>query len=265
MMQHAPRLPGPKELGDLAHLLFEWPIRQAPRLALPFFILVAAVIQAAMIFLFSISYHQPAVKHPASAQIYFIPADSAIARHLDPWLEANDPAVFSPQMAARAALPSPPPLGYRPSYEEPPPPLRPLPEERPAPILPPFPPPFSPPFSPSPQKSRVSSPASVTSDPPASTAVHWEDSLQGRIPTGGGIPLQGAGAGPSLYQVGIGAGGMPMHCVLLEGSGDAALDEAGRVWILARRFQPSETDVWGRVRILWGSPSAKTPGTTSTP
>jgi hypothetical protein len=263
MMQHAPRLPGPKELGDLAHLLFEWPIRQAPRLALPFFILVAAVIQAAMIFLFSINYHQPAVKHTASAQIYFIPADSAVARRLDPWLEANDPAVFSPQMAARAALPSPPPLGYRPSYEEPPPPLRPLPAERPVEIRPPIPATLPPP----PHKSRVPLPASVTTGPPASTTVQWEDELQGRIPTGGGIPVQAAAAaGPSLYQVGIGAGGMPMHCVLLEGSGDAALDQAGRVWILARRFQPSENDVWGRVRILWGSPSAnKPPGTTSTP
>ena len=107
------RLHVPKDLGDLAHLLFEWPIRQAPRLALPGCILIAAIIQAGMIVLFSISYTTPSDSPPQSPQIYFLPPDSVAARQLAPWLEANDPAVFSPQYATLAALPAPPPLKYR--------------------------------------------------------------------------------------------------------------------------------------------------------
>ncbi len=111
-----------KEIEELAHLLFEWPIRQAPRLAFPFCIFVAAILQGGMIILFSITYQPPSERLPSDPQIYFLPTDSPFARQITPWLEANDPSVFSPQHATRAALPPPPPLAYRPSYEEPPPP-----------------------------------------------------------------------------------------------------------------------------------------------
>jgi hypothetical protein len=115
-MARPPTLPiGPRDIGELAHLLFEWPIRQAPRLALPLCILLAAVVQAGMMVVFSISYRTPVQNTSDAPQIYFLPADSAAARQLAPWLEGNDPAVFSPQHAAREALPPPPPLNYRPS------------------------------------------------------------------------------------------------------------------------------------------------------
>ena len=130
-----PRVPlSPKEL---AQLLFEWPIRQSPRLALPTCILFAAIVQTGMIVLFSISYNSPSEGVPTVPQIYFLPPDSPAARQLDPWLEANDPAIFSPLRAVHDALLSPPPLKYRPSYEESPPPLRPLPPEVAAPMNPP--------------------------------------------------------------------------------------------------------------------------------
>jgi len=49
--------------------------------------------------------------------------------------------------------------------------------------------------------------------------------------------------------------GLPMHCVLLDSSGDPESDEAGSVWIHAQRFQPADKDSWGRVLLLWGSPA----------
>ena len=65
-----PKVPlTPRELGELAQLLFEWPIKQAPRLALPLFILLAAVMQASVIVLFSIAYKEPAEKIPEPPQI----------------------------------------------------------------------------------------------------------------------------------------------------------------------------------------------------
>ena len=115
-----------RELAHLAQLAFEWPIRQAPRLMLPLCILAAGILQTLMVVLFSISYRVPSEKTPEAPLFYFLPPDSEAARLLAPWLEANDPAVFSPLRAARTASPSLPPLRYRPSYEEPPPALLPL-------------------------------------------------------------------------------------------------------------------------------------------
>jgi hypothetical protein len=255
-----PRVPlTPRELGELAQLLFEWPARQSPRLALPFFILVAAVAQVGMFFLFSISYRAPSQTRPATPPVYFLPSDSAAARQLAPWLEANDPAVFSPIRASRAAVPEPPPLRYRPSYEEPPPPLKPLPAE----ISPPMEPPGLPLAGIMSPKRAVS--GAPTVEPAAvsrSTMIQFKDALSGRIPSEetAAPPLPfSSGATPALFQLGISPEGIPMHCVLLESSGDPESDEAARIWIMARRFQPADAESWGRVLVLWGTPSAKAP------
>ena len=243
----------PKDLGGIAHLLFEWPMRQAPRLSLPLCILMAAVVQGAMMVFFSISYRAPSVPPPAAPQVYFLPADSPSARQLAPWLEANDPAAFSPQSAARAALPPPPPLNYRPSYEEPPPPLRPLPEE---PVDVPEPPAL--PVAEDTGRTGLGmATAAPPAPPPPGTVVRWQDGLAARTPVSGSTPAPtappaGSARQPSQYQVALGSGGIPTGCVLLDSSGDPACDETGRIWIQAQRFNPAADTSWGRVIILWG-------------
>lgn len=282
-LPHLPKVPiTPRELGELAQLLFEWPIQQAPRLALPFFILLATIMQASVIILFSITYKVPAEKFPPPPQIYFLPADSAAARQLAPWLEANDPAVFSPLHAARNAFPSPPPLKYRPSYEDPPPPLRPLPVTTPIGAEVPggaqgteeIQPPMIP-ISEGLRRQQVREitatqfmPATneptrpaVGSSGAAGTIVRWQDELADRKelpapqgPQGPQDPPRAVtpGAQAPLYQVAISPEGIPTHCVLIDSSGDPKSDEAGRVWIMARRFQPAASSSWGRVLMLWG-------------
>jgi len=249
-----------KEIEELAHLLFEWPIRQAPRLAFPFCIFVAAVLQGGIIILFSITYQPPSERLPSDPQIYFLPTDSPVARQIAPWLEANDPAVFSPQHATRAALPPPPPLSYRPSYEEPPPPLLPLQAEffgssgavEPPPI------PLMTGIVARHTPALKNDEAIPIPQAPANprTVIRWEDDLVNRAITasvsGGGLPQAGSSvAKPALYEVGVSAEGLPMHCVLLDSSGDPVSDEAGSVWIHAQRFQPAMQESWGRVLILW--------------
>ena len=269
--QENPHLPKDlKELGDLAHLLFEWPIRQAPRLALPGCILAAAIIQAGMIVLFSISYTTPSEVQPSSPQIYFIPPDSAIARQIAPWLAANDPAIFSPQYDTRDALPAPPPLKYRPSYEEPPPRLRPLPAETIRPVEPPALPQMADILR---KESHLAAPVplpAATSTPAPQTVVHWQDDLAARPLLSPAVaPLPAAlspSAQPALYEVEVSPEGIPMHSIVLDSSGDPGSDEAGSVWIHAQRFQPGDQSSWGRVLLLWGSPSpASTPQTASKP
>ena len=283
-----PKVPlTPRELGELAQLLFEWPIKQAPRLALPLFILLAAVMQASVIVLFSIAYKEPAEKIPAPPQIYFLPADSAAARQLAPWLEANDPAVFSPLHAARDAFPSPPPLKDRPSYEDPAPPLRPLPASTPTPgaVQPPMIPTIGGlrrqqtsatqvPAQTTNTMNTESSPepkAPVTSALPATgTIVRWQDELAARVPqtTSPGLSAPLAvtpGAQPPLYQVAVSPEGIPTHCVVIDSSGDPRSDEAGRVWIMAQRFQPTASSSWGRVLILWGAGAPAATAATNPP
>lgn len=266
-----PKVPlTPRELAELAQLAFEWPIRQAPRLMLPLCILAAAVLQALMMVLFSITYHTPSEKTPDAPQMYFLPADTDAARQLAPWLEANDPAAFSPLRATRAASPAMPPLRYRPSYEEPPPALRPLPKETVVPI--------EPPLLPLSGIRRKASPPSMTVPGKADavvrtlasspTRVQWEDGLSSlselREQAGQSPPLaRSASAQPPLYEVAVGPEGIPRHCVLMESSGDPTDDEAARIWIMARRFQPQVSDSsteamsWGRVRVIWGNASSQ--------
>lgn len=274
------RFPIPaREMGELVHLAqlaFEWPIRQAPRLTLPLCILAAAVIQTAIMVLFSISYRSPSDKKPDAPQFYFLPPESAAARQLAPWLEANDPAVFSPLHAARAASPVLPPLKYRPSYEEPPPALLPL---RSDPAIPMEPAPLpagsflQKPVGP---QMIVSSPSRSAGKVEAgnqivlhsSTIIQWEDGLSARLPrkvdgSDSSPAAASVNAQPALFEVGIGPEGMPRHVVLIESSGDPASDEAAKVWIMARRFEPSEAMSWGRVRVLWGAaPVSVSPSST---
>ncbi len=268
MMPSLPRVPlTPRDLGGLAHLLFEWPIRQAPRLSLPLCILLAAIVQGFMIFLFSISYKAPSSPRPESPQVYFLPPDSKAANRLIPWLEANDPAVFSPQRAAGEALPAPPPLNYRPSYMEPPPPLRALPPEE-LPALQPPPLPVDAGVSGGlvglgRKAVRAPAASSHAADPKAETVVHWEDDLSGRVlvtpellhglPNPSAFPHGRGAQEPSLYQVAVNEEGIPAHNVLIGTSGDATSDEAGRIWIQSARFQPSDHVTWGRVIIIWGA------------
>ncbi|MEI7962835.1 MAG: hypothetical protein WCI42_03305 [Verrucomicrobiota bacterium] len=270
-LPHLPKVPlTPRELGELAQLLFEWPIKQAPRLALPLFILLATVMQASVIILFSITYKVPSEKFPPPPQIYFLPADSAAARQLAPWLEANDPAVFSPQHAARNAFPSPPPLKYKPSYEDPPPPPRPLPAMTPE-SAEAMQPPMIPvseglrrqqmseiPATETIQATNAPTRPAVGSSGATGTIVRWQDELADRkempAPQGPQEPPRAVtpGAQAPLYQVAISPEGIPTHCVLIDSSGDPKSDEAGRVWIMAQRFQPTASSSWGRVLMLWG-------------
>jgi hypothetical protein len=65
--------------------------------------------------------------------------------------------------------------------------------------------------------------------------------------------------------VGVGPEGIPISCVIIEPSGNASADEAGRVWILGLRFQPGQEISWGRALLLWGQTECATPSTPPAP
>ena len=105
--------------------------------------------------------------------------------------------------------------------------------------------------------------------PATGTVVRWQDELADRIqvsaPTGMNAPMAVTpGAQAPLYQVAVSPEGMTTHCVLIDSSGDPRSDEAGRVWIMAQRFQPAASSSWGRVLILWGA-GAPAPAVSTNP
>jgi hypothetical protein len=265
MTAHLPRLPRhaptPRELGELAQLLFEWPIRRAPRLALPFFIMMAALIQATVIILFSIHYGTPEEKTPPQPRFYFLPPESPVTRKITPWLEGHDPSVFSPLRATEKAVPAAPPLRYRPSYEDPPPPLRPLSVVEEAVSGPPDLPLTTEILG----RSVIGVAVPLATPPPVPniTTMRWMEGLASRPAIDPGassppsLPAGGAIARPSVYQVAVGTEGIPLTCVLSEPSGNPDADASGRAWILARRFAPSSEIGWGRVLIVWSSATPK--------
>jgi hypothetical protein len=272
----------PRELGELAKLMFEWPIQRAPRLTLPLCILLAAVVQTGMVVVFSISYEAPTAKLPIAPRFYFLPPDSPAARQAEAWLDANDPALFAPGRATASAVPPPPPLKYRPSYEEPPPPLHPLPKTEEPTIVPaqlPLIPMTSSGNALHPNRPQLSATSSIPAPSSAkpvqpleasSGQIEWLDDLAARLMMGNGSTPgpQFVAPKPSLYQVAIGPEGIIRHCVLTESSGDVAADEAGRSWIMTQRFQPAGATTWGRVLIPWDQKSqgSSTPSTpTATP
>jgi hypothetical protein len=257
--------PSPRELGELAQLLFEWPIRRAPRLALPICIVAAAVIQTGVVFLFSIRYETASETFRQAPVFYFLPPDSPIARRIGPWLEAHDPSVFSPLRATETAVPPPPPLTYRPSYEDPPPPLKGLPPEPEPPAEPP-----SLPFNGEVLRVAAATPPFLPARRPgnASTGVRWLDGLQGRtLARESDTPppaVSSKVAVPSAYEVAVNADGIPLSCTLTQTSGDRDVDDSGRSWIVTRRFTPSDGISWGRVILVWnGVPPSALPAASS--
>lgn len=243
----------------LTTLLFEWPIKTSPRLALPLFIFLAVLLHLSTIYFFNIVYEPPHVSKPVAAQVFFLLPNSPSAQQLTPWLQANDPAVFSPLKTVQASRPKIPTSIYQ--LSQPPPVLRSLPppqEDKMAPLLPPTheiaPPPSSslnhlsieqPVASPAINRTTtvrlLETLATRTPSPPSTLGY---PSLPSEITT----PLH-----PTIVTVNIDAMGIPHHAIITQSSGNEAADEAATHWLMTRHFAPATEEMWGKVLIFWGS------------
>jgi hypothetical protein len=114
-----------KKHDILTRLLFEWPIKTAPRIALPLFIFLAALLHLSTVYFFNIVYEPPHVSKSTAAQIFFLVPNSLASQQLAPWLQANDPSIFSPLKTVQTNQPKIPASIYQ--LKQPPPTLHPLP------------------------------------------------------------------------------------------------------------------------------------------
>ncbi len=234
-------------------LLFRWPMKRAPRVGLPFFILLAALLHLLGNYCFNIIYPSPQRAQVQAAEVFFLPAGSPMSKQLAPWIQANDPALFSPLKIVQAHRPKIPTSIYLP--KQPLPLLHPLPSPKEETIESLLPPTNESTLLPSPvSKNQSSTPTLLP------TSVQFSESItmyapllpsqldHPNLPDGTQIPLH-----PTSLTLEIDASGLPLHAIIMQSSGSQAADEAARSWLLTRRFSPAQEEHWGRVLVYWGA------------
>ena len=247
---------------NFASLLFEWPIKKAPRLALPLFILLAVLLHLSTIYLFDIVYQAPRVSKPVAAQVLFLLPGSPASQQLTVWLQANDPAIFSPLRTLQINRLKITPDIYQPAQISPA--LHPLPSLAEETLKPPFLPtnetalPSSFFFN-----TSVPTPLPITSITRTTTIRLMEDLLS-RMPTTSsslGYPILPSEIttplSPTTLRGSIDTMGIPRHVMIVQSSGNNAADEAATHWFMTRRFSPANHETWGSLLIFWGSEPLK--------
>ena len=231
-------------------LTFDWPARHRIHLLLPFAVLIAALLHAAVFFLFSVKYPVSRPDGPNEARLYFLPSSSPEYSRIESALFSSDPALFAPGRGLPEA-PETSAAAYIPQYAkatiewvEPPPRAR---NPRMDRI-------FEGPVRISRKKhSRHNSPA----DRP--TRLHASPEISKRLPEITEVPkFQTRSSTPpdsAAFLIAISPSGQVLHAVTDKSSGDTELDRAGMAFVRQIRFLPSDkpNSAWGFVEFHWGS------------
>ena len=248
-------------VSDVTRLLFEWPIKKAPRLTLPLFIFLAVLFHLSAVYFFNIVYKPLRVRKITTAQVYFLIPKSQASQQIAPWLHANDPAIFSPletiqknepkrSNAIYQRSPSIPVLHHLPPSKE----------ETTAPLLTPTDECFLPreslvlkdDFS----RAQVLQSKSTLS---RTTRIQLQANLAVRMPEPASVlghpilPLSSSiPAQPTLLTVNIDAMGIPHHVIITQSSYNEEADEVATHWLMTRHFAPANEATWGHILIFWG-------------
>ena len=253
-----------------APLLFSWEAPRRRKVAIAGFLGASVIAHAACFYLFQIVYPPTIALLPAPARISLISANSEEGRTLLRWIEAEDPALASttlrPQEAKAHVLPKvqhlPSYAGYEPGLKEPPPltiDLR-MPSAQPPGAVPMNHPRIQP-------VSRV-----------APTVVSFSSAIdnlgKGSVPSTKFAASNSEPPEQLRFRVGVSSAGDVRYCFPINSSGDRALDEQARHYLVLCRFParpptgrtPGESMVWGVATIEWGNDIALAPATsTGTP
>ena len=229
-------------------LIFEWPGRHHLHLMLPVTIVLAAIVHAGLFFLFSIIYPRPESARLDSAQVFYIPPDSADAALLEGVMRSSDPAVFAPGRGVN--LPGlPQPVAYIPRYTSDKPELDPLPRliitTRPRPA---GPVPIWREKLKAPEAPPVSSRTKLVSTDPLSKRLP-------ALPEGVIFPItQGFDPEPAVFLIALREDGRTSHVFQQHSSGNSLLDIKAAGLIRGLQFAPDPSgDSWGFVTFQWGS------------
>ena len=230
--------------------IFDWHPPRSRRASLLSFIAASAVVHALCFYVFQIVYPPTVALLPPPARVTIITPDSEDGRLLLRWIEAEDPALSSvtqrPPDAAKLDLPK---VEHIPSYLAARPALR-----EPAPYQPDLSIPSSRPPGPVPvPHTRQTAPMPVSS-----STIAISENLQSlgapELPPPKFTVARQEAPAPAEFRIAVGASGEVRHCFLQATSGDPALDEQARAYLLQCRFPAGERELaWGRVIFEWGN------------
>ena len=235
--------------------LFEWPSRHSLHLALPLMLAVSFILHAFGVVVFDALYPPSRPSPERAAEIYFLPSHLPNAAKLFPYLEASDPALFSPEHVTLSPddLPR---ISYVPTFDLPPPPLEPLPPA----ALPSFQP-----------RAAKTGPVTIANRPPpapspkqgVSTAVRFSGGLKGR-PFAAPSPFEFSptprqSLAPAVFDVAVSPEGRAVHVLPARSSGNETLDRAALRYLFQGRFEPASASAtaWGVATFLWGADSER--------
>lgn len=245
--------------------VFDWTPPRNRNVSLISFIAGSTVLHALCFYVFQIVYPPTVALLPPPARVNVITGATEEGRLLLQWIEAEDPALSSttqrPPDAASVDLPKPP---HIPSYVNRQAALR-------------EPPPYQPDLRvPSPQPPRavpMSRPSPASEPAVVATALSFAGDIGAaelprlQFTTSGKEPPQAA-----RFRIAISERGDVRHCFIESSSGDAALDEQARSYILQARFPavasrqaPTNGLLWTIAIAEWGNDISAPPAPASAP
>lgn len=231
-------------------LTFDWPARHRIHLLLPFGVLIAALLHAAIFFLFSVKYPVSRSDGPNQARLYFLTDSSPEYSRIESALYSSDPALFAPGrgLPELEELPS---ATYTPQYENATLEWEELSlsdrkksEERifKGPVRIPL------------QKTRP-----IADQTPRPTRLRASAEIAARLTETLDAPKfetrSTTAPEPAAFMIALSPEGQVLHTIPDRSSGDPGLDRAAMAFLRKLRFAPSEKadTAWGFVEFQWGS------------
>lgn len=234
--------------------VFDWTPPRGRKLSLISFIAGSAVLHALCFYIFQVIYPPPIALLPPPARVTLITPNSEEGRVLLRWIEAEDPALSSTtQRPPGATELQPPKPAHVPSYVTHRPALK-------------EPPPYQPDLRiPSPQPpgpvptQRAPRPAAAASV--IATRIEFENAPEVGAPEIPPLEFNASTTEPphvAEYRVAIDSRGTVRHALVEVSSGDRALDDQARRYILLSRFPaiegaPADGLTWMTATVEWGS------------
>ena len=232
-------------------LIFEWPTRHRIHLLLPATIMLAAILHAAIFFLFSVAYPNATSDGPNPAQVYFLPEGSPAKASLENLLLSSDPAFIAPGRGA-IGMSELPPNDYVPQYAENRLSLTTMPpviaKKNGSSSLPA-----------EPVRIRSQAAREIPARELQRTRLIVAESIKQRIPTQpAGMEFRASRVllpNNASFLVALAPDGSVPHVVMDQSSGDQLLDRDAMRFLRSQNFQPAGTNrmEWGVVEFHWGT------------